>query len=81
MCSTREHTMFAPAELLRNWRGQRPSNMADLDSGVKGEVGRVYYTGVDLLLISFVFGCVLNDTPCMIRPVSDQFISTSIIVP
>jgi hypothetical protein len=45
--------MFAPALLLRNWCEQRPSNKGDLDAGVTGEGGRVYYTGVDLLLISF----------------------------
>jgi hypothetical protein len=50
----REYTMFAPAQLLRNWSEQRPSNKDDLDSSVTGEVGRVYYTGVDLLLFFFV---------------------------
>jgi hypothetical protein len=29
--SAREYTMFPPAELLRNWREQRPSNYGDLD--------------------------------------------------
>jgi hypothetical protein len=48
---TREYTMFAAAQLLRNWREQRPSNNGDLDSNVTGEGGRVYYTGVDLFLI------------------------------
>jgi hypothetical protein len=47
----REYTMFASAQLLRNWREQRPSNQGDFDSSVTGEVRRVYYTGVDLLLI------------------------------
>jgi hypothetical protein len=45
--------MFAPAQLLRNWREQWPRNQDDLDSSVMVEVGRVYYTGVDLLLILF----------------------------
>jgi hypothetical protein len=30
--SAREYTMFAPAQLLRNWRDQRPSNQNDIDS-------------------------------------------------
>jgi hypothetical protein len=61
--------MFAPARLLGNWSEQRPSNQGDPDLSVTGEVGRVYYTGVDLLLISFsyrntwiLFGSVLNGT-------------------
>jgi hypothetical protein len=42
MNSTREYTMFAPAQLLRNWRVQRPSNKGDLDSSVTTEIRRVY---------------------------------------
>jgi hypothetical protein len=42
--SAREYAMFAPPQLLRNWREQRPSNQGDLDWSVVGEVGRVYYT-------------------------------------
>jgi hypothetical protein len=53
--SAREYTMFTPAQHLRRWRKQRPSNQGDLDSSVTWEVGRVYYTGVDLLFISFHF--------------------------
>jgi hypothetical protein len=30
-------------------------NQGDIDSSVTGEVGRVHYTGVDLLLISFLY--------------------------
>jgi hypothetical protein len=45
--------MFAPAQLLRNLREQRPSNQGGLDSSVTGEIGRVYYMGVDLLLMQF----------------------------
>jgi hypothetical protein len=63
--------MFAPAQLLRNWREQRPSNQGDLASSVTGEVGRIYYTGVNLLLISFLYrstqlllACVINCTAC-----------------
>jgi hypothetical protein len=48
------HVLFALAQLLRNWREQRPSNEGDLYSSVTGEVGRVCYTWVDLLLISFL---------------------------
>jgi hypothetical protein len=48
-----EYAMFAPAQILCNLREQRPSNQGDLDSSVTGKVQRVYYTGVDLLLISF----------------------------
>jgi hypothetical protein len=44
--------MFVSSQLLRNGREQRPSNQGDFDSSVTGEFGRVYYTGVDLLLIS-----------------------------
>jgi hypothetical protein len=40
--SGREYTMFAPAQLLRNWREQRPSSQGDLISNVTGEVGKVY---------------------------------------
>jgi hypothetical protein len=71
--SAREYTTFAPAQLLRNWREQRPSNRGDIDSTVTVEIGRVYYTGVDLLLISILYcstwlllGCDLNGTPCRI---------------
>jgi hypothetical protein len=53
--SAREYTMFAPAQLLRNWREQRPSNQGDLDSSVTGETGTAFYTGVNLLLIEFLF--------------------------
>jgi hypothetical protein len=64
--------MFTSARLLCNWRDQRPSNQDDLDSSVTRETGRVYYMGVDLLPISFLYrrtwlllGCVLNGTPCI----------------
>jgi hypothetical protein len=53
--SAQEYTMFPHAQVLRNWRQQRPSNKGELDSSVTGEVGRVYYTGVDLLLVSFLY--------------------------
>jgi len=37
----RKCIMFAPAQLLRNWREQRPSNNDDLDPSVMVEVRRV----------------------------------------
>jgi hypothetical protein len=43
---SREYTLFAPTQLLRNWCEQRPSNQGDLDSNA---------TGVDLLLTSFLY--------------------------
>jgi len=42
-CSAHEYTMFAPAQLLRIWCEQRPSNEDDLDSSVMGEVVLVFY--------------------------------------
>jgi hypothetical protein len=42
-------------QLLRNWSQQRPSNKGDLDTSVKTDAGIVYYTAVDLLLISFLY--------------------------
>jgi hypothetical protein len=68
--SAHEFTMFVPAQTLRNWREQRPSNQGDLDSSVTGRLGE-YYTGVNLLLISFLYrrnlllGCVLNGALCV----------------
>jgi hypothetical protein len=53
--SAREYTMFARAQLSRNWREQRPSNQGDLDWSVTEEVGRVHYTRVDLILISLLY--------------------------
>jgi hypothetical protein len=50
--SVTEHTIFEFVQLLRNWREQRPSNQGDLTR--HGGGGKVYYTGVDLLLISFL---------------------------
>jgi hypothetical protein len=45
--------MYAPAQRLRNWREQRPSNQSDLDSSVSGDVGRAYYMG--LPAVDFIF--------------------------
>jgi hypothetical protein len=53
--SAREYTMFTPAQLLHSWHEQRPSNKGDLDSNVTAKVGREYYMGVDLLMISFLY--------------------------
>jgi hypothetical protein len=68
-CSAWEYTMFAPAQHLHNWHEQQSSNKDDLDLTVAGEAGKFYYTGVDLLLISFLchstwllLGCILNGT-------------------
>jgi hypothetical protein len=33
--SVHEYTVFAPVQLLRNWRDQQPSNKSDVDSRVK----------------------------------------------
>jgi hypothetical protein len=49
--SAREFTMVTPAQLLRNWRKQRPINHTDLHSSVAGLDGR----GMGLLLISFLY--------------------------
>jgi hypothetical protein len=64
--------MFAPVQLLHNWREQRPNNMGDLEPRVTEEVGRVYYREVYLLLIPLLYistwylmGCVLNGTLCI----------------
>jgi hypothetical protein len=40
-----------PAQLLRNWGEQRPSNNGDFDSSVTGEAGTACYIRVDLLLM------------------------------
>jgi hypothetical protein len=57
-CSAREYTMFALAHLLRNWHGQRPSSKDGGDLSVTGGVWRVYYMGMDLLLIYFLCSSV-----------------------
>jgi hypothetical protein len=57
--STREYNLLAPAQLLRSWREQWPSNQDDLDLSATGEAGRVCYAGVDLLLISFFYRSTL----------------------
>jgi hypothetical protein len=49
--SALEYTTFVPAQLLRNWYEQRPSNQGNLDSNVRRKVGSVYYTVLDLVLI------------------------------
>jgi hypothetical protein len=43
--SAREYTMFAPAQLLRNWSEQWPSNQYDLDSSFTGCWERVFHGG------------------------------------
>jgi len=54
-CSTPEYTMLAFAQLLSNWSKQRPSSQGDLDSHVMDEAERVYYTRMELLMVSFLF--------------------------
>jgi hypothetical protein len=49
--SAREYAMFVPAQSLRDWCEQRPSNQGDLDSSVTEDAGRVCYTEVELLMI------------------------------
>jgi hypothetical protein len=77
--SAREYTMFEPTQLLSNWREQRHSNQGDLDSSVTGEVWRVHYTGLNLLLVSFLYsstwlllGGILIGTPCILLFVDMQ---------
>jgi hypothetical protein len=55
------YTMFAPAQLLRKWHDQRPSDQGDLASNVIQDVGRVYYTETDLLPISLLCRRSLRD--------------------
>jgi hypothetical protein len=40
---------------FRYWCEKRPSSEGDLHLSDKVEDGRVFYTGVDLLLISFLY--------------------------
>jgi hypothetical protein len=60
--SARENIVFAPAQFLLNCRELRPSNQGDFDSSITEQVVRVYYTGVDLLLI--LFHIVARDCHC-----------------
>jgi hypothetical protein len=53
--SARKYAMLVSAQLLRNWSEERPSNKGDLESSVMTEIGREYYTRVDLLLVSFLY--------------------------
>jgi hypothetical protein len=59
--SARKFTMFAHAQLLRNWREQRPSNQGDLDSSATVKVSRVYYTGGGGTCFGFHFCTVVRD--------------------
>jgi hypothetical protein len=47
--------MFESAQILRNWREQRPSIEGDLDRSVTGEAGIVHCLGIDLFSISFLY--------------------------
>jgi hypothetical protein len=64
--------MLVPAQLLSSWGEQRPSNKADLDSSVTVEFRKLYYTRMDLRVISFLYHStslllcrVLNGTGCV----------------
>jgi hypothetical protein len=57
--SAREYTMFAPAQLLRNWYEQWPNIKGDLDPSVTVEVGGVYYTGGHIYDFNFIMKCVI----------------------
>jgi hypothetical protein len=60
--SAREYTMFAPAQFLRNWREQRPSNQDALGSSVMRQIGRFYHAGggraSDFIFMSFFMSIV-----------------------
>jgi hypothetical protein len=43
--SAHEHTLLAPAELMRNWRQKQPSNQSDTDWRVAREVGEIQLHG------------------------------------
>jgi hypothetical protein len=52
--SARKYTMISPAQLLRNWCEQRPSNQGGLDASVTEEFWIVCYMEMCLLLILFL---------------------------
>jgi hypothetical protein len=71
-------------------REQRPSDKGDLDSSVTGEVAKVYYTGVGLLLILFLYrstwlllSCVLNGTPCrlLVKYLCPKYLIQTTVLP
>jgi hypothetical protein len=43
------------SQLQHGWHEQWPSKQGDLDLSIVREEGRVYYMGVDLLLILFLY--------------------------
>jgi hypothetical protein len=51
----REYAMLVATQLLRSWCEQRPSNQVGSVSSIMGEDGRVYYTELNPLLISFIY--------------------------
>jgi hypothetical protein len=55
----REHTVFAPAHILRNWREQRSCKKGDLDLSDTGRLGKSY-TGVNIL-----WQCVIDLGLCL----------------
>jgi hypothetical protein len=50
--------MFAPEQLLRNWREQWHSSKRDLELSVMGEASLLH--GANLLLISFLYVIVVG---------------------
>jgi hypothetical protein len=67
--SAREYTMFAPAQLLRNWHEQRLRSQGDLDSVSQGRFGESITRGgpaSDFILYRstlLLLGWVVNGTP------------------
>jgi hypothetical protein len=57
--SAPEYTMFALAQLLRNWCDRQPSNNGDLELSVTGEVGK--YTASGWTCFSFHFCTAVRD--------------------
>jgi hypothetical protein len=47
--------MVSFAQLLCSWCVLLPSNQGYLDSNVSREVGRVYYVGEDVFVMSFLY--------------------------
>jgi hypothetical protein len=70
-----EYIMSAPVQLLHFFAHifceQWPSSEGDHNFSIAGQFGRVYYMGVDMLSIPFLYhsnglllGCILNGTLC-----------------
>jgi hypothetical protein len=69
----RGYNILAPAQPLRSWREQRPSNHGEIDSSVTGEVGRVYYWRWTCFwfhfctVVRYCCCCVSDGTPCITK--------------